>query len=301
MTSPESEQRPPGFWRRMRAALPMRTALCAVAAVWVLGCVWSFQEQSAFAASKGFVFPHLLPLVIDGFAVSMAGVSWAASLDARPAVPARLATLVAVAASSVSNGVWAWLRAGHDTVTVALGVAVPIAANLAFEVLLAELRRQVQRRRGLPPPVPVPYPRLIRLVLAPWATFFEWRTLVLAVTALPHPAAPSAATTATQVSAEAALSPAPARRALPAGAAKPTARRKGRGKKKVPRLYRENYLDMAREHLTPTVRLTPEWCEEVTGCSRRLAYDLVKTLQAELKRQESPEPADVPERQERAA
>jgi uncharacterized protein DUF2637 len=182
-----------GYWRRLGAALPMRTALFAVASVWILGCVWSFQEQSNFAASKGFVYPHLLPLVIDGFAVSMAGVAWAASLDARPAVPARLATLVAVAASSTSNGVWAWLRANHDVVTVVLGVAVPVAANLAFEVLLAELRRQVQRRRGLPPPVAVPYPRLIRFALAPWATFFAWRAMVLEITAMEHTIAPSAA------------------------------------------------------------------------------------------------------------
>jgi hypothetical protein len=176
----------------------MRIALLAVSTVWVLGCIWSYQEQSAFAASKGFTFPHLLPLVIDGFAVSMAGVSWAASLDARPAIPARLATVVAVAASSASNGVWAYLRANHDVVTVVLGTAVPVAANMAFEVLLAELRRQVQRRRGLPPPVAVPYPRLIRMVLAPWQTFRTWRTLVLEITALEHtvaapPPAPSAA------------------------------------------------------------------------------------------------------------
>ncbi|MDT7749600.1 MAG: hypothetical protein QOD96_3262 [Pseudonocardiales bacterium] len=173
-------------WRRFTAALPMRTSLLAVGLVWLLGCAWSFQEQSAFAAAKGFTFPHLLPLVIDGFAVSMAGVSWAASLDARPAIAARLATVVAVSTSSASNGVWAYLRAHHDPATVALGVAVPIAANMAFEVLLAELRRQVQRRRGLPPPVAVPYPRLIRLVLAPWQTFRAWRTMVLAITATEH-------------------------------------------------------------------------------------------------------------------
>jgi hypothetical protein len=161
----------------------MRTALLAVALVWLLGCVWSYQEQSAFAASKGFAFPHLLPLVIDGFAVSMAGVSWAASLDARPALPARLATLVAVGASSASNGVWAWLRTHHDAVTVALAIAVPVAANLAFEVLLGELRRQVQRSRGLPPPVAIPYPRVIRIVLAPGTTFRTWRALVLTLTA----------------------------------------------------------------------------------------------------------------------
>ncbi|HWN33788.1 MAG TPA: DUF2637 domain-containing protein, partial [Pseudonocardia sp.] len=122
----------------------------------------------------------------DGFAVSMAGVAWAASLDARPAIPARLATVVAVGASSASNGVWAYLRAHHDMVTVVLGIAVPVAANLAFEVLLAELRRQVQRRRGLPPPVAVPYPRLIRIALAPWQTFRTWRAVVLEITAMDH-------------------------------------------------------------------------------------------------------------------
>jgi hypothetical protein len=175
-----------GRWRRISAAMPMRTALAAVAVVWVLGGVWSFREQSAFASVKGFEFPHLLPLVIDGFAVSMAGVSWAASLDARPAVAARLATVLAVTASSSSNGVWAWLRTSHDTVTVALGVAVPVAANLAFEVLLAELRRQVQRRRGLPAPVALPYPRVIRMVLAPSQTFRAWRSLVLDLTEVDH-------------------------------------------------------------------------------------------------------------------
>jgi hypothetical protein len=170
-------------WRRFSAALPMRGALVTVGVVWLLGCVWSFQEQSAFAASKGFTFPHLLPLVIDGFAVSMAGVSWAASLDARPAILARLAMVVAVGASSASNGVWAWLRTHHDVVAVALGVTVPVSANMAFEVLLTELRRQVQRRRGLPAPVAVPYPRLVRLALAPWRTFRSWRDLVLHITA----------------------------------------------------------------------------------------------------------------------
>jgi hypothetical protein len=190
VTSPAAAHHPQR-WRRFTAALPMRTSLVAVGVVWLLGCAWSFQEQSAFAAAKGFTFPHLLPLVIDGFAVSMAGVSWAASLDGRPAVAARLATVVAVSASSASNGAWAYLRAHHDPATVALGVAVPIAANLAFEVLLAELRRQVQRRRGLPPPVAVPYPRLIRLVLAPWQTLRAWRTMVLAITAIEHtPAQP---------------------------------------------------------------------------------------------------------------
>jgi hypothetical protein len=185
MTGHSPDQRPDqqAARRRFRAGLPMYLALVAVGVVWVLGCVWSYQEQSAFAADRGFAFPHLLPLVIDGFAIAMAGVAWAASLDARAAVPARLATLVAVAGSAASNGVWAALRTNHDPSTVVLAVAVPIAANLAFEVLLAELRRQVQRRRGMPAPVALPALRLIRVVLAPVSTFAAWRVLVLELTA----------------------------------------------------------------------------------------------------------------------
>jgi len=171
-------------WRQFTAALPMRTALLAVAAVWLLGAVWSFDEQRAFAAAKGFSLPYLLPLVIDGFAVAVAGVAWAASLDARPALAARFATLIAVLASAGSNGAWAWLRTEKDLAAVVLGVAVPITANLAFEVLLAELRRRIQRDRGLPPPVAVPYPRLVRLALAPVQTFRSWREMVLELTSL---------------------------------------------------------------------------------------------------------------------
>jgi hypothetical protein len=201
--------------RATRTSLPMRVALLAVAAVWLLGCVWSFHEQSAFAASRGFAYPHLLPLVIDGLAVSMAGVSWAASLDARPAVSARLVTLLAVAASSTSNGVWASVRSAHDTATVVLGVAVPIAANLAFEVLLAELRRQVHRHRGMPAPVALPCPRPIRLLLAPWSTISEWRRLVLALTDLtPAHRPPDAAAARTAV-------PVPAAPAVPADRPEP--------------------------------------------------------------------------------
>lgn len=183
---------------------PMRLALLAVATVWLLGCVWSFHEQTAFAAAKGFSYPHLLPLVIDGFAIAMAGVSWAASLDARTALAARVATLLAVAGSAASNGAWAWFRTGHDAAAVALAVAVPVAANLAFEVLLAEVRRQVHRRRGLPAPVAIPYPRLVRVVLAPVRTALEWRELVLELTApaihdalLDEPSVPATAEPAT--------------------------------------------------------------------------------------------------------
>ena len=157
-------------------------------AVWGFGGgVWSFTEQSAFARAKGFSDPALLPLVLDGLAVAMARVAFAASLDARPAVGARLGTALAVVASASSNGLWAAERSsspvGPDWTTVAIGAGVPIAANIAFEVLLGELRRQVQRRRGLPAPVALPSLRLLRLLLAPRPTFQDWRDEVLARTA----------------------------------------------------------------------------------------------------------------------
>ena len=163
--------------------------------MWAFGAVWSFTEQSAFARAKGFSDPALLPLVLDGLAVAMAGVAFAASLDARPAVGARLGTALAVLASASSNGLWAAERSSAagaganpalhspDWTTVAIGAGIPIAANIAFEVLLGELRRQVQRRRGLPAPVALPSLRLLRLVLAPRSTFREWRDEVLDRTA----------------------------------------------------------------------------------------------------------------------
>ena len=183
-------------WKRFTAALPMRTALTGVGLVWLLGCVWSFEEQTNFAAAKGFTLPWLLPLVIDGLAAAMAGVAYAASLDARPAIPARIATALAVAASATSNGVWASERAGADIATIALAVGIPVAANVAFEVLLSEMRRQIQRRRGQRPPVAIPYPRFVRIVLSPFKTFFAWRRLVLEITDPRHeiePVVPPAA------------------------------------------------------------------------------------------------------------
>ena len=171
----------------MLGRLPLGLALSAVTAVWAFGAVWSFTEQSAFARAKGFSDPALLPLVLDGLAVAMAGVAFAASLDARPAVGARLGTALAVAASAASNGLWAAERSalptGPDWTTVAIGAGIPIAANIAFEVLLGELRRQVQRHRGLPAPAALPSLRLVRLLLDPPAAFTEWRAEVLARTA----------------------------------------------------------------------------------------------------------------------
>jgi hypothetical protein len=162
--------------------LPIGIALALIAGVWLAGAVWSFEEQTHYAKANGFTTPQLLPLVLDGMAVAMAAVSWAASLDARPAVFARLVTMVAITASSASNGAWAWVRSAGDEQTVILAAGVPVVAMLAFEVLLSEVRRQVLRRRGQPGPVAVVPPRLIRVVLAPWSTMRDWRALVLEAT-----------------------------------------------------------------------------------------------------------------------
>lgn len=170
------------WWRRHAGQIPLYLALTAVGLVWLGGAVWSFEEQTGFARTKGFEIPWLLPLVLDGMAIAMAAVAWAASLDARPAVLARLGTAVAVACSAVSNAAHAWDRASGDQQTIALAAVVPVIANIAFEVLLAEVRRQVLRSRGQPGPVAVTYPRLVRLALSPWDTFTTWRRLVLAAT-----------------------------------------------------------------------------------------------------------------------
>ncbi|MFY1658595.1 DUF2637 domain-containing protein [Micromonospora sp. WMMD1274] len=171
-----SDRRP---WTRH---VPLGIALLLIAAVWVAGAVWSFDEQTRYADAKGFDIPQLLALVLDGMAIAMAAVSWAASLDARPATFARLATAIAIAASSASNGAWAWTRSAGDKQTVVLAAGVPVVAMIAFEVLLAEVRRQVLRRRGQPGPVAVTPPRLIRVALAPWSTLRDWRRLALDVT-----------------------------------------------------------------------------------------------------------------------
>jgi hypothetical protein len=181
--APARSTKQAGRWRRFVAAIPLRFALLTTGAVWAMGCVWSFREQSLFAQTKGFHLPWLLPAVIDGLAIALGCVAYAASLDGRPGLVARLGTAVAVAASATSNATFAWQRSG-DLTTVVIAAGVPVAANLAFEVLLHELRRQVMRRRGLPAPVALPYPRLIRVLLAPVSTLREWRRLVLDLTAL---------------------------------------------------------------------------------------------------------------------
>jgi len=98
-----------------------------------------FVAAILFAQTKGFHLPWLLPAVIDGLAIALGCVAYAASLDGRPGVVARLGTAVAVAASATSNATFAWKRSG-DLTTVVIAAGVPVAANLAFEVLLHELR-----------------------------------------------------------------------------------------------------------------------------------------------------------------
>lgn len=165
-----------------RVGAPTVIALALIAAVWVCGAVWSFEEQTRLARQLGFEIPELLPLTLDGLAVAMAAVAFAASLDARPAVYARLITAVAIGASAASNASAAWRRSAGDEQTVVIAAGVAVAAMFAFEVLLGEVRRQVLRHRGQPGPVAIVYPRLVRLFLSPWPTFASWRRLVLDAT-----------------------------------------------------------------------------------------------------------------------
>lgn len=188
-------------WTRFAAGLPLRLALSMVAGVWLAGCVWSFREQSDLATWAGFDVPVLLPGVLDGLAVGMAAVAWSAALDGRTAAAARAGTGLAVLASAASNATWAWLRSDASPVPVLLGAVIPLAANLAFEVLLGEHRRLVERHRGsqVHPPLPTLHPSRWRY--APLRAFREQRRLVLELTTptamLTRAAAPT--TTATSV------------------------------------------------------------------------------------------------------
>lgn len=164
----------------------MALALLGVLTVVLCGDVWSFREQTDLARTLDFDVPQLLPIVLDGLAASLAAVAFAASLDGRPAIGARLGTGLAIAASSGSNLAAAALRMGAETasdrVALAIAAGIPVAANLAWEVILGEMRRQVMRRRGMPAPVPVPWPRVIRIILAPISTIRVWRGIVLGLT-----------------------------------------------------------------------------------------------------------------------
>ncbi|MGH3096684.1 MAG: DUF2637 domain-containing protein [Streptosporangiales bacterium] len=176
-------QQAPGTRDTFAAALPLRLALALVAGAWLAGCVWSFREQTDLATWAGFDVPVLLPIVLDGLAVGMAAVAWSAALDGRTAAAARAGTGLAVLASAGSNATWAWLRSDAAIVPVLLGAAIPLAANLAFEVLLGEHRRLVERRRGsqIHPPLPTLHPSRWRY--APLQAFVETRRMVLELTA----------------------------------------------------------------------------------------------------------------------
>jgi hypothetical protein len=178
---------PPAIPPRPRVISPvMALALTGVLVVVISGDVWSFREQTDLARDLAFDIPWLLPVVLDGLAAALAAVAFAASLDGRPALGARLGTALAVTASAASNLAAAALRLGtespRDRIALAIAAGIPVAANLAWEVILGELRRQVMRRRGLPAPVPVPWPRVVRVVLAPVSTLRLWRRVVLGLT-----------------------------------------------------------------------------------------------------------------------
>lgn len=167
-------------------------ALIGVFVVWASGAVWNWGEQTRLAETLGFEMPWLLPFMLDGLALSLAAVATAASLDGRAGVVSRVGTVVAIILSSAASGYAAHIRTESqnpftgdmiiDPVAIAIGAGAPIVALIAFEVLLTEVRRMVQKARGRKSPVPIPYPRLIRWILAPWRTFFTWRRIVLDLT-----------------------------------------------------------------------------------------------------------------------
>jgi hypothetical protein len=159
--------------------------------VWVGGAVFNFSEQARFALISGFSLPYLLPLLLDGLSIALASVAMAASMDGRAAIVPRLGTLIAVGASSWVSGHAAYARAfirvdsmsletRYDSTRVIIGVCVPLFSLLAFEVLLVEIRRVVQKIRGRKSPVPIPMPRLVMWVTQPpWRTYGMWRTSAL--------------------------------------------------------------------------------------------------------------------------
>jgi Protein of unknown function (DUF2637) len=173
-------------WRATAATTAVLVAaLLGVAAVWGLSAWWSFAEQTAAADHLHFRHPAVLPWTLDGLACALALTAFAAALDSRPAVAARLGVFAALSGSVWSNGLGVHIRAaGLDDEKAALLVAVivPLSAFIAFEVLLGQVRRLVFRWRGLPAPAPLPTLRVTRLLLAPRKAFGEWRRAVLDVT-----------------------------------------------------------------------------------------------------------------------
>ena len=172
-------------------SVPMAISLGAVGIVWVGGAVFNFTEQMRFAENSGFELAFLLPLLLDGLAIALASVATSASMDGRAAIVPRLGTLVAVGASSWVSGQAAYARAfvrvdamsletRFDSTRVIIGVGVPLFSLLAFEVLLVEIRRVVQKVRGRVSPVPIPMPRLVMWIAQPpWRTYSMWRRAAL--------------------------------------------------------------------------------------------------------------------------
>jgi hypothetical protein len=169
----------------------MGCSLTLVALVYAGGAVWSFHEQTMFAITLGFESrPWLLPIVLDGMVAAMASVALVVSLQGRSAFRPRMVTMIAITLSALSNAVAAWNRTnGTDTQVTATIVAtiIPVAAAVAWEALLDELRSQIilsaapylAKRK-------IPGPRAIRLLLSP-RTILEWRRLVLEMTTPVNP------------------------------------------------------------------------------------------------------------------
>jgi hypothetical protein len=180
-------------WAAAVTVTVLVAALAGVAAVWVLSAWWSFAEQTRAADHLRFTHPSVLPWTLDGLACALALVALAAALDGRPATAARLGVALALAGSVWSNRLGVQLRyPARQTPAdaVRLAAVAPLAAAVAFEVLLAALRRLVLRWRGLPAPAPIPTLRPVRLLLDPKAAFIEWRRAVLKVTAPLIPGTP---------------------------------------------------------------------------------------------------------------
>jgi hypothetical protein len=169
----------------------MGCSLTLVALVYAGGAVWSFHEQSKFALTLGFESrPWLLPIVLDGMVAAMASVALVVSLQGRSAFRPRMVTMIAITLSALSNAVAAWNRTEGETTQVTATIVatiIPVAAAVAWEALLDELRSQIilsaapylAKRK-------IPGPRAIRLLLSP-RTILEWRLLVLEMTTPVNP------------------------------------------------------------------------------------------------------------------
>lgn len=173
----------------MRSIRTGTIAVTAAGTVWAAVSVLNYSEQERWASTAGIAIPALLPLALDGLWIALATVAVIASLDGRAGIAARIGTAVSVLASSAVSGDAAYRRTASDTLaptpewdTIIVTACLPVISCIAMEVALAEVRRQVQASRGRRPPVPIPVPRMIRIVMSPVRTMREWRRTVLALT-----------------------------------------------------------------------------------------------------------------------